>query len=322
MKIFLMIMLPFLCMESHAITIKMGVLAPEGTAWAQNLKRMEKEIKKATKKKVKFKIYYGGSQGDESDVLRKIRVGQLHGGIFTGKTLGEISGDVRVIEVPFNFDGNGKKAWRTVEKMTGFFNKKLKQKEFVSLGLFELGFVYIVSRKKVVDLDGLKGIKLWAWEGDKLAASMIKSMGLVSVPLALPDVLSSLSTGIIDAAYAPPMGIVALQWNSKVGYLIDFPIAYSIGAFLIHEKYWNKIPKDLQKTIIKIARSHIAKVNTANMKDNKESLAALKSMGVEFINFSKKDKDKAKSYRQKVIAKLTGNLFSKDALNRLNKANK
>ena len=185
-----------------------------------------------------------------------------------------------------------------------------------------MGFIYIVSRKKITNLKGLKGVKLWAWEGDKLASSMIESMGLVSVPLALPDVLSSLSTGIIDAAYAPPMGIVALQWNSKVRYLVDFPIAYSVGAFLIHEKYWKEIPSDLQDIVVKIAGPYIAKVNTANMRDNRESLKALKAMGIKFVNFSKKDKDKVKSYRKKVIAKLTGNLFSQEALNELAQANK
>ena len=131
---FLGMILLVLSTKSFALTLKMGVLAPEGTAWAQNLKKMAKEIKKATKKKIKFKIYYGGAQGDEPDVLRKIRIGQLHGGIFTGKTLGEISGDVRVIEVPFNFAGDGKRAWRTVTKMTEYFNEKLLEKEFVNLG--------------------------------------------------------------------------------------------------------------------------------------------------------------------------------------------
>ncbi|MCY4524197.1 MAG: TRAP transporter substrate-binding protein DctP, partial [Halobacteriovoraceae bacterium] len=218
--------------------------------------------------------------------------------------------------------GDGKKAWSTVQKMSGYFSEKLKEKEFVNLGLFELGFVYVVSRKKIANLDELGKVKLWAWEGDNLAASMIQAMKLISVPLALPDVLSSLSTGIIDAAYAPPMGIVALQWNSKIRYLVDFPIAYSIGAFLVHEKYWNRIPENLRKIVVKIADPYIAKVNAANMRDNKESLQAIREMGVNIINFSDKDKTRAKSYRKKVIAKLTGDLFSKEALDKLNQARK
>ena len=79
---------------------------------------------------------------------------------------------------------------------------------------------------------------------------MIESMNLISVPLPLPDVLSSLSTGIIDAAYAPPLGILSLQWNTKVSHLIDFPLSYSIGAFLIGEKAWKKISPENQKIVL------------------------------------------------------------------------
>ena len=60
--------------SAHAKSLKISTLAPEGTTWANNLKKMVKEIKKATNKKVKFKVYYGGAQGDEPDILRKIRI--------------------------------------------------------------------------------------------------------------------------------------------------------------------------------------------------------------------------------------------------------
>ena len=73
-----------LCANTFGVTLKVGVLAPEGTNWSNSLKKMAKEIREKTNKKVKIKFYFGGSQGDEPDVLRKIRVGQLHGGIFTG----------------------------------------------------------------------------------------------------------------------------------------------------------------------------------------------------------------------------------------------
>ena len=70
------------------VTLKLALMAPEDTSWAKNLKSMAKEVSDATKGRVEFKIYFGGSQGDEPDILRKIHINQLHGGIFTGKTLG------------------------------------------------------------------------------------------------------------------------------------------------------------------------------------------------------------------------------------------
>lgn len=303
--------------SARVTTLKMGVLAPEGTAWANNLKSMAKEVRKKTRGRVKFKIYYGGTQGDEPDVLRKIRIGQLHGGIFTGKTLGDISGDVRSIEIPFNFKMDQNKAWPAVEEMTSFFNEKLFREKFVNLGFFELGPVYVVSTKEINNLKDLEKVKLWTWEGDKLAQAMISAMNLISVPLALPDVLSSFSTGIVEAAYAPPMGIVALQWNSRIKYLVDFPIAYSIGSFLVYEKYWRKVSSQDKAKAKKIIDSYIKKISEANRKDNQDALSAMKESGVSFIQFLKKDEAKAKSYRSKVVEVLKGSFFSKEVLVKL-----
>jgi len=215
-------------LSSYALTLKVAAIAPDGTNWAKTLKKMSKEVKKETNGKVKFKIYYGGVAGDEPDVLRKIRVGQLHGGVFTGKTLGDIFGDIRAIEIPFNFNHNEEKASKALDSMEGYFSSNLSSKGFKSLGFYKLGQVYVVSTKKVESIKQMKGVKIWSWEGDEVVKSMIDSLNLVSVPLALPDVLSSLSTGIIDSAYAPALGILALQWQSKVKYLINFPTAYSV----------------------------------------------------------------------------------------------
>lgn len=312
-----LLLLLFLSLSVSAKTFKVGVLAPEGTAWSENLKKLTKEVKKATEGRVKFKIYYGGAQGDEPDVLRKIRVRQLHGGVFTGKTLGDINGDVRVIELPFTFIDNREKAWKTLTGMKDFFNETFENKGFKNLGFFEIGQVYFVSQKKTDNLNSLKGIKIWSWQGDELVTTLVNSMNLVSVPLPLPDVLSSLSTGVVEAAYAPPLGIVALQWNTKIKYIIDFPLAYSVGAFLIDKKQWDKVSDKDKKIVTDLADTYISQVNEANVKDNQDALKSMKELGVEFLSFPEKDLAIAKSYRKEVVKKLTGNLFSKDALSQL-----
>ena len=317
-KIVSVIALSFLlCSNTLGVTLKVGVLAPEGTNWSNSLKKMAKEIRKKTNKKVKIKFYFGGSQGDEPDVLRKIRVGQLHGGIFTGKTLGDINGDVRVIELPFTFFHDRKKALGIVEKMEPFFNKKFEQNEFKNLGFFEIGNVYFVSQKKTDSLENMKGVKIWSWEGDTLVSTMIETMKFVSVPLPLPDVLSSLSTGIIQAAYAPPLGIISLQWNTKIKYVIDLPISFSVGAFLLSDKAWAKVKPEHRKTVEDIARKYVKEVNSGNDKDNQDALAAMKGQGIEFLKFTNEDVERGKVLRKEVIGKLKGKLFSAEALTKL-----
>ena len=300
-------------MNLQAAPIKVGVLAPEGTGWAKNIKKMTTEIKEATKGNVDLKVYYGGSQGDEQDVLRKIRIGQLQGGIFTGRTLGEINGDVRVIELPFNFNYNEDKALRTLQAMAPFFNKKFEQNKFKNLGTFGIGQVYFVTQKKVQDLNAIKSLKIWTWDGDPIVTTLFDSMNLIGVPLALPDVLASLSTGVVEAAYAPPIGIIALQWNTKVKFMVDFPISYSVGAFVITTQAWSKITPADQKIVETISTRYETEINNGNKKDNNDALNAMKSQRIEFVKFSDTDLNIARGYRQSMIKSLQGKLFSAEA---------
>lgn len=301
-----------------AAAVKVGVLAPEGTNWAINLQKMAVAVKDATKGEVEFKMYLGGVAGDEPDVLRKIRVGQLQGGIFTGRTLGDIYGDVRVIELPFNFRQDREKAWKTLQKFGPTFDKGFSKNGFKNLGYFELGNVYVVSMKKVTSIESMKGVKVWSWEGDELASGLVQSLDLVSVPLALPDVLTSLSTGVIDAAYANPLGVIALQWHTKIKYLVDFPVTFSMGAFLITQKAWDSIPEKHRKTVETITSKFVTEANLQTIKENVDALAALKKNKVEFITFPKEDLARGEEVRNKVIKKLTGPMLTPEMVKQIN----
>jgi TRAP-type C4-dicarboxylate transport system substrate-binding protein len=316
------ILLLAICFNSYAVTLKIGAIAPEGTNWAKTLKDLRRDIKKETDSRVNFRVYYGGVAGDEPDVLRKIRIGQFHGGVFTGKTLGDIVSDVRAIELPFNFLYNREKGLKAVKALAPYYTEEFKKEGFTNLGFYEIGQVYVVSTKKITNINEMKGIKMWSWQGDDLVKAMIESLGLVSVPLSLPDVLSSLSTGIIDSAYAPPLGIIGLQWHNHVKYLINFPTAFSIGALLISNKAWKKVSKKDQVIISKLAKKYIDQANEYAIKDNEEGLIFLKKKGIEFVDFSKEDIAKAESIRQKVIEKVEGKVIKTEIIKKINELRK
>lgn len=301
-----------------SVKLKLGVIAPEGTSWANNIKSMAKEVEKETNGEVEIKVYYGGVQGDEPDVLRKIRVGQMHGGMFTGRTLGDINGDVRVIEVPFGFLQDREKGMRILKEMTPYFNGLFEKNGFKNLSFFEIGQVYIVTTKEVKTLEDLKGLKIWSWDGDKVAQALVESMKLVAVPLSLPDVLSSLSTGVIEAAYSTPLGVLALQWQTKIKYLVDYPVTLSIGAFLVDIKQWNNIPDQHKVKVEAIANKWIAKSSVDINKENLDSLEQLKKAGIKLVPVAQKELTQIDSYRQDVIKRLAGKVISQETLTKFN----
>lgn len=311
MKPFLLLSTLFFSAQVLSATqLKIAALVPEGTSWGNNLKKFSQEVETATDGEVSVKVYYGGVAGDEPDVLRKIRIGQFHGGVFTGKILGDIHGDVRAMEIPFTFYADQKKASETLRKLAPKFNDGLKRQGFTNLGFYELGPVYLVTTKKVTNLEELKGAKIWAWQGDDLVKAMIESLGLVSTPLALPDVLSSLSTGIIDAAYAPPVGIIALQWHTKIKYLVDFPSAFSIGALLVSNKAWGKLKPEHQKRVLELSQKYVTDTNVTSAQENETARAQMKKLGIEFVSFPEADYKKASSLRETVVKKVEGKIIS------------
>ena len=293
------------------VTLKIGVLAPDGSAWATHLKGMAKEIKKATDDRIRMRFYFGGSQGDESDVLKKMRIGQLHGGVFTGKTLGDVHKDIRVLELPFSFYSDHKKAAGALKALTPELNKGIEKNGLRNMGFFGIGMVYLVSQKKVVGLKELQGVKVWYWEGDRISKAMIDILKLSVVPVPLPDVLNSLQTGILQAAYAPPLGITSLQWDSKVGYLIDFPLAFAVGGFLLSQKAWKKIAlPHYRKSIEEITARYVQKIDSSNVRDNVVALGAIKNKGIEFLDFPPEDIARGKEVRDKIVAQLRGKELS------------
>jgi len=78
-------------------------LLPTGTSWTKTLDSWVKDIEQKSGGRLKFKVYPGGVMGDEPDVLRKIRKGQLHGGLFSGYGIGRIYSPARILELPFLF---------------------------------------------------------------------------------------------------------------------------------------------------------------------------------------------------------------------------
>ena len=306
-----LLLLLVMSVSAFGAPIKIATLAPEGTTWGNSLKKFAVEVNQAPGGAVNFKIFYGGVAGDEPDVLRKVRINQMQGGIFTGKVLGDIYGDVRAMELPFTFYQNQKKASETLVKLATEFSAGLRQKGFVNLGFYEIGQVYVVSTKKISTLDELKGTKIWSWEGDPLVQALLDSLQLVSVPLPLPDVLSSLSTGIINAAYAPPLAIIALQWHTKIKYLVDFPSGFSIGSFLLSQKAWDSISPDHQKKVMEISAKYVKEANDKSIVESETAKQQLKKSGIQFVSFPEADYKRAAAVRSLVVDKLKDKYISK-----------
>jgi TRAP-type C4-dicarboxylate transport system substrate-binding protein len=217
--------------------------------------------------------------GDELDVLRKIRIGQIHSAAFSGVGFGQILPEVRVLDLPFMF-----RDYREVDlvhrELEGFFSTRFQEKGFELISWAEVGNVHIYSKNPIKKVGDLSPLKVWAWSGDPIAKETFTAMGTNPIPLAITDVTTSLNTGMIDTVYAPPLGALALQWYTSLNYMTALPLAHSTGAVLITKEYANQMPPDLLKMLKQAFRDAMLALTSDLRAQNEETVRLLEERGI------------------------------------------
>ena len=192
-------------------------MAPEGSTWVKRIRSVDKTLREKSGGRLGLRIYAGGIAGDELDVLKKMRIGQIQCAAFSGLGFGKILPMVRVLDLPYLFK-NDQEVDLVHRELFDFFAEQFRKKGFTLLAWTEVGYVNIFSKKAIRALDDLTGLKIWAWAGDPIAKETFVTMGVNPIPLAITDVNTALNTGMIDTVYAPPLGALALQWHTKLSY--------------------------------------------------------------------------------------------------------
>ena len=291
----LLLVTVFTCPAQAATEIKVALVTPEGSTWTNTLYQMADEVERKTGGEVKFKIYAGGISGDELDVLRKMRVNRIHAAGFSGVGLGVVLPEIRILEAPLMFDNYAEVDF-VKEKLSDRFAAGFEKKGFVLLGFAEAGFVYFFSRSPMDTIDGVRAAKMWAWKGDPVAETFLKSFGIKTYPLHLTDVNTGLETGMIDSFYAPPLAAVAFQWYAKVNSMLNHPMVNSTGALLMKKSIFNKLSPANQKILREAGIKYCSELIRLSRRDNEEARAVLEE---EEIAFARPSADLTAFFKQR-----------------------
>ncbi len=206
------------------------------------------------------------------------------------------------------------------EKFAPQLDAAVEKGGFVVLGWTDLGSVYVFSKNPIDSPEDMKKQKMWVWEGDPIAQAAYKALGVSPIPLSVIDVMSSLQTGMIDAVYGPPMGVVALQWFQRVKNIYPVPIAESTGAVLISKKFFDALPDDQRAALVDVSKRQLKRLNELSDADNDKALASLQKQGLTLA--PKPDADVMRRYEELGRAarrELAGHLFDAKLLDAVEK---
>lgn len=266
---------------AYAVDIKIATIAPNQSQWMNDMRAAGKIIKERTAGRVNLKFYGGGVQGSSPKIMQKIKIGQLHGGVFAPTDFTKQYGDINLYGLPFAFE-----SWDEMRYVRRHMDADLAagfdKHNFVTFG-FVGSFSMILSNEPVRNQSDLKGKKVWLPEGDVITFEALKVLNLSPVSLPVTDVLTGLQTGLLDMAAIPPEVAVALQWHTRVRYFTDMPVLFAMSFLAIDKRTFGKLIAEDQAIVQEELTDVYAKMDADALSTSVNAVNALINIGIKKI---------------------------------------
>ena len=273
------------------VTIKLGTLAPQGSTWHSLLKEMAEKWGEASGGKVKLKIYAGGTQGSEGDMVRKMGVGQLQAASITNVGLHDIVAEPMIFSTPGLFD---ERDFREVfPKLETQLNGIVEAKGYVVLSWAQVGTVSIFCTKPYATPEAAADAKFFAWDGDTASVEAFKLVGFRPVVLSSTDIVPSLQTGMITCVSQVPAYVLTARLFDKANQMVDYPWSYLVGATIVKKDAWEKIPADVRVKLVAITKGINARIDAEVKRLNDDAVTAMKKQGLTVVKVESAPWEKA-----------------------------
>lgn len=280
LAILLLVLLQAFTAAAEDVRIRLGTLAPRGTAWHRTLLEMGEKWRAGQGAGATFIVYTDGSQGGEADVVRRMRVGQLNAALLSVVGLNEIDESITALQkMPLVFD-----TWDEVdhvrEKLRPAIEKRFLEKGFVVLYWGDAGWVRFFSREPMARPADLRRLKLFAWAGDSAQADIMKASGFHPVVLEVADILPGLQTGMITAVPSTPFWALTLQFHTQANHMLDLPWAPLVGAVVVTRKAWDSMSPAGQKAMRDAAEVAGRELRAMGRRDDDLAVQAMQKRGL------------------------------------------
>lgn len=298
-------------------TIKIGTLAPEKTPWIEIPRNyIIPRILDATNGKVKLVFYTSGVMGDDPDVVRKMRLGQLQGCGCTATGLYILAPELSVFSLPFLFSDYDEVNY-VIEKMKPDIESILKRKNLFLFSMIHTGFMFIFSKEEINSLNLMRKQKMLTWFG-KIEQETLRSLGINPIPLSVPEVVVSLRSGLINAHFSPPVWSLSAQSYLSTPFCVEPPFFYSPGGVIVDSDSIKGIPTEaisLTKEVMGITEKYWSE---AVIEYEKKAMSAFKEAGIKFVKMEESDVKEVKKKAEEVWFRLADEgLYPRDFLEKL-----
>ncbi|HEX9577455.1 MAG TPA: TRAP transporter substrate-binding protein DctP [Myxococcales bacterium] len=268
--------------SAQTVRIKLGTLAPQGSTWHLFMQQMAADFSKASAGKVELKIYAGGTQGNEGEMIRKISIGQLQAASMTAVGLHEVTPEPQAEDVPFLIDSYEEYDY-IHEKLRPRLEEAIAKKNYIVLQWGEVGFIYLFSTEAYrTPAEFAKG-KVFTWNGDPGAEAAWKAAGFHPIVLSSTDLIPSLSSRMVNIVGESPLYAYTTHIFEKANHMLNLHWGFLTGATVVRKDTWDKVPADLRPRLLEIAEEYGKKTKADVRKQNEDAIEQMTKRGLDLV---------------------------------------
>jgi tripartite ATP-independent transporter DctP family solute receptor len=310
MKYFLSLLIIVSFNTAFAKRVKFGTVAPAGTPWADTLEVLKKQVKKASKGKLKVKTYLGGQLGGELEIIQKIRRGNIQGGGLTSGALASVVPEIDVLELPYLFESTEEADWILDNHLYKPFKELFAKKDLVLVMWNENGWRHFGHGEKLIKKPAdLVGQKMRSQES-KVHLAMWKALGASPQAIATPEVLSALQTGVVNGFDNTPLFTLAAEWHTAIKNFTISGHIYQPAAIIYSKRFMDKLDDEMKKALIGDGNTQAPEFRVGVRALGGELISVLKGSGINVYELSNSEKqvfkDKLLPLHEKMVTSIGG----------------
>ena len=275
--------------RNQPVNIKIATLAPEGSPWHQVLQEIAQDWRDLSNNQVRLTIYAGGVIGDESDMVRKMRLNQVQAAALTAEGFSYIDKGIYGLSLPLLVDNYAELDWIRAQ-VEPELRRRYEEKGFVVLAWADVGWAYWFTRRPVKIPDDLRKLRIFTWAGDPHSPRLWKTAGFQAVSLSAVDVLPGLQTGLIDAVSSSPLTVASFQWFGIIKYMTNLPWAAMTGGLIISRKSWDRIPENLRPNLLAAVKKRVLRIKDEIRYTDDEAVAVMQEHGLEVVDITEDER--------------------------------
>ncbi len=296
---------------SAQTTVKFATVAPEGSPWTNELSKLKKRIESESNGQIKIKVYPGGQMGGENEILQQVIRGKLQGAGLTAGALANTIKELNVLEIPYLFSGFEQADCILDKHVLDDYKALFESKGLIFVTWAENGYRSIGTKSKLIKTpDDMKGIKIRIQESP-VHIAFWKQLGVSGIPIAIPEVLPSLQTGVVEGFDNTPLFTLAAEWQTAIKYFSLTRHIYQPAAIVYSKKFWDTLDDDQKKILLGEGNGIAPSARQAVRAIEKNMIATLKKADVEVYEPSAGDlagfKSAAAAMAGPIVTKIGGN---------------